>query len=299
MSPRKTKSKKPKIRRVGVIVKPNHRLSRDVAGKLFRWLGRRGIEAMADPQTAGLLKRSDGRAREALAAAADLLVVVGGDGTLLSVARSVGSARTPILGVNLGSLGFLTEIPLDQMYTSMALVLKGEYTIDERMRMRVSVHQNGKESHRHDILNDVVVNKSALARILTIDVTIDGSYITTYRADGLILSTPTGSTAYSLSAGGPIMEPSVAGFLLSPICPHTLTNRPLVLPSRSTVEVTVRNTSDDVYVTIDGQVGFPLQSEDKVVAKRAPVPVRLVQAMGKNYFDVLRQRLKWQARMIK
>ena len=288
-----------RIRRAGLVVKANHRLSKAVAGKTSRWFARRGIELLVDDQTAALLGRPEALEREALAAAADILVVIGGDGTLLSVARSIQSARTPIFGVNFGSLGFLTEIPLEGMFRALEAVLEGRYVIEERIRMRVSVLHGGRVRARHDLLNDVVVNKSALARILNIDVSIDGAYVTTYSADGLILSTPTGSTAYSLSAGGPIIEPSVSGFLLSPICPHTLSNRPLVLPPKCVVEVSVRNSHDDVYVTIDGQVGFPLKREERVQARLAPVPVRLIQTEPKSYFDVLRQRLRWHGRVIK
>ncbi len=286
-------------RSAGIVVKPRHRQSREVAARLVSWLSRKGVEPLIDHQTASLLGRSDGIDRTAMAARSAFLVVVGGVGTLLSVARSMGSARTPILGVNLGSLGFLTEVPLEDLYPALESVLAGRYEIDERMRLRVSIVRGDRELARHDILNDVVINKSALARILNIDVCVDGDYITAYRADGLILCTPTGSTAYSLSAGGPITEPSVAAFILTPICPHTLSNRPLVLPRRSAVELRVRNSHEDVYVTIDGQVGFPLEREDRVRARRAPNPVRLIQSPGKNYFDVLRQRLKWHGRLLR
>lgn len=300
MTPSRSSGKKRRnpIRRAGLVMKPRHPRARGIAGKLIRWLESRKIEPVLDQQTAALLRRGDGMEREEMAAVADLLVVVGGDGTLLSVARALGSARTPILGVNLGSLGFLTEIPLGDLYPALEAVLKGEYALDERIRIRTSVVRGGREVARHDLLNDVVINKSALARILDINVSINGDYITTYRADGLILSTPTGSTAYSLSAGGPIMDPSVSGFVLTPICPHTLTNRPLVLPHGSVVEVSLENSNEDVYVTVDGQVGFPLMSGDKIRGRRAPNPVRLIQSPGRNYFEVLRRRLKWHGQVM-
>jgi len=288
-----------RIRRAGLVVKASHRLSRKVATKVHAWLTRRGIEALLDEQTAALLRKRDYLKREELAEAAEILIVAGGDGTLLAVARSLRNSRTPIFGVNLGSLGFLTEIPVENMFHALDAVLEGRFTIEERIRMRVTVVNHERRKIRHDILNDVVVNKSALARMLSIDVSIDGTYVTTYRADGLILSTPTGSTAYSLSAGGPIIEPSVSGFLLSPICPHTLSNRPLVVPPKSTIEVSVRNSHEDVFVTVDGQVGFPLQRGERVRANLAPVPVRLIQTEGKSYFEVLRQRLKWHGRVLK
>lgn len=293
-----TDRRKP-IRRVGIVVKPHHRRSREVAEALVRWLMRRRVEIVLDRQTASLLDRPGGSDREPMAATTDLLIVVGGDGTLLSVARAVGAARTPILGVNFGSLGFLTEVPLESMIPALSRVLAGHFTVEPRMRIRASVLRGKREVARHDLLNDVVINKSALARILNIDVTVDGVYVTTYRADGLILSTPTGSTAYSLSAGGPIVDPRVAAFALTPICPHTLSNRPLVLPKSSVVEVSLRNNHENVYVTIDGQVGFPLVGDDRVRARMAPHPVMLVLSERKDYFEVLRQRLKWHGRVVR
>jgi NAD+ kinase len=287
------------IRRAGVVVKPRHRRSKEIAVGLTRWLERHEIEPLIDHQTAALLRGFNGTERETMAASTDVLVVVGGDGTLLSVARSLGAARTPILGVNLGSLGFLTEIPLEELYSALEAVISGDYAIDERMRIRASVMRGDSEIARHDLLNDVVINKSALARILNIDVCINGDYINTYRADGMILSTPTGSTAYSLSAGGPIVAPDMGGFVLTPICPHTLSNRPLVLPRGCVIDVSLRNNTEDVYLTIDGQVGFPMVGDDHVRARRAPNPVRLIQSPGRNYFDVLRQRLKWHGRVLR
>lgn len=288
-----------RVQRAGVVVKPRHRRSVEVASKLVRWLKKRNVEPVLDHQTAALLGGRDGAERAEIARETDLIVVVGGDGTLLSVARSLGAARTPILGVNLGSLGFLTEIPLDEMFTALDGFLSGSFEIDVRLRLRVAILRNGRELARHDILNDVVLNKSALARILNIDVHVNNTYVTTYRADGLILSTPTGSTAYSLSAGGPITEPTVNAIILSPICPHTLSNRPLVLPQRSDVEMRIRNSTEDVFVTIDGQVGFPLEGKDSVRVRRAPNPVRLIQSPGRSYYEVLRQRLKWQGRLLR
>jgi NAD+ kinase len=288
------------VRRAGIVVKPGDRRSRNVAETLLRFLERKGIEAILDRQTAATLgKRAEGIERNTLAAATDLLIVVGGDGTLLSVARAAAKARTPILGVNLGSLGFLTEVPLDGMIKAIEGILSGRYLVEDRIRIRASVMRGEREITGHDLLNDIVINKSALARILNIDVTVNGSYVTTYRADGLILSTPTGSTAYSLSAGGPIVDPIVGAFVLTPICPHTLSNRPLVLPDSVVVEMSLRNSHEDVYVTIDGQVGFPLVGDDRVRARRAPHPVRLIQSTDKNYFEVLRRRLKWRGRVVR
>jgi len=288
-----------RVRRVGVIVKPHDRRSRSAAEKLVRFLEKKGIQPVLDPQTALTLHAENGVERGVLARTTDLLVVVGGDGTLLSVARSAASARTPILGVNLGSLGFLTEVPLDDMLPALQGILDGRYVVEDRMRIRATIVRGGRESAAHDLLNDIVINKSALARILNIQVTVDGSYVTTYRADGLILSTPTGSTAYSMSAGGPIVIPQMGALILTPICPHTLSNRPLVLPESVIVEMSLKNSHEDVYVTIDGQVGFPLVRGDCVRVRRAPNPVRLLQSEGKNYFRALQRRLKWRGRVVR
>jgi len=294
---RKGTGKPRRIRRIGIVVKPGSRSSAEIAGALVKWLSRRGIHAELDLRTAAMLKRPGGSEREALAETCDILVAVGGDGTLLSLARTAAAAGTPILGINLGSLGFLTEVPIDDMFPALSGVLEGRYDIQERMRLRASVVRGGRETARHDLLNEIVINKSALARILTIDVTVNGRSVTTYKSDGLILSTPTGSTAYSLSAGGPIVDPQVSAMVLTPICPHTLSNRPLVLPQDVVVEMSLRNSHEDVYVTIDGQVGFPLVGDDRVRARRAPHPVRLIRSLGQDYFEVLRQRLKWRGRV--
>lgn len=284
--------------RLGIVLKPQPRRASGILRKLLAWLERRGVEALLDHQTARLAGGSAaGHDREDLAAGTDAIIVIGGDGTLLSVAREIGASRTPILGVNLGSLGFLTEIPLPDLYPAIEGILEGRHLVTERGRLRAEIHRQGRSSARHDVLNDIVVAKSALSRVLDIRVDVDGRLMTTFKADGLIVCTPTGSTAYSLSAGGPIVDPQVDAMVLSPICPHTLTNRPLVLPGRSEVDVSLVNDHGEVYITIDGQVGSPFLANDRVRIRRSRHPLRLVHFPEKDYFDVLRRKLKWGGRV--
>jgi NAD+ kinase len=205
----------------------------------------------------------------------------------------IGGSGTPILGVNLGSLGFLTEVTLDEVYPLLEKILLGEMRIDERWTLEASVQRGEKEVAKYTVLNDAVINKGALARMILMETVIDGKYLNTYRADGLIISTPTGSTAYSLSAGGPIIHPKVGAIIISPICPHTITNRPIVVREDVMVEVTLRSENEDVLVTLDGQEGYPLQYLDKVVVKKSTNSIRLITSPDKDYYEVLRQKLRW------
>jgi NAD+ kinase len=222
-----------------------------------------------------------------------MLVVLGGDGTLLSVARLTKGRDVPILGVNLGGLGFLSEVTIEEMLPVLEQVLDGNYEIDRRMMLRAQILRQGTCITEESLLNDVVINKSALARILTLEVRVDGDYLTTFQADGLILSTPTGSTAYSLAAGGPIIYPTLSSILLTPICPHTLTNRPIILPVNSTVEVTLRSEQRDAYITLDGQMGLSFLENDVAKIQQSDYTVPLVKSPFKDYFEVLRTKLKW------
>jgi NAD+ kinase len=288
-----------RIRSVGIVFKTQPRRAARILRQLTAWLDRHEIERFLDLQTAALMGHgAAGMDRETLAARSDVIVVVGGDGTLLSVAREIGPSRTPILGVNLGSLGFLTEVRLEELLPAMQTVVSGRYRVASRMRLRVEIVRAGMVIARHDVLNDVVINKSALARILDIHVEVDGGFMTVFKSDGLIVSTPTGSTAYSLSAGGPIVDPSVGAIILCPICPHTLTNRPVVAPDRSVVEVGLDHNHGNVYVTIDGQVGSPFLPGDRIRIRKSRHPVRLVELPQKDYFSVLRQKLKWGGRVV-
>ncbi len=224
---------------------------------------------------------------------ADLIVVLGGDGTLLGVARYARERLVPILGVNLGGLGFLTEISTEDLPLMLTEVLNNEFDVSERIMLDVQVRRAGAEVFTFTILNDAVVTKDALARIIDIETYVNGEYVTTYKADGLILSTPTGSTGYSLSAGGPILYPSMKNIIVTPICPHMLTNRPLILPEEAEIRAILKSREEKVILTLDGQVGFPLEFGDQVFVKRSALTVRLVKSSTKGYFEVLRTKLKW------
>jgi NAD+ kinase len=284
-----------KFTAIGIIAKPHRRRSAPAVRRLLRWLSaRRGLAVLVERETARVAGAGlPGISRQELARRCDLVVVFGGDGTLLSMARVVAGRRTCLLGINLGTLGFLTEVSVANLLPALAQVLAGRYTVDRRMMLEARVARRGRRLPSLNLLNDIVINKSALARIIDLSISVDGRPVSTYKADGLIVSTPTGSTAYSLSAGGPIIDPSLQAILLTPICPHTLTNRPIVLPDSSRIEVRLETPDEDVYLTLDGQVGVPLRFGDVVRVRRAPGWLRLVQPLGRDYFDVLRRKLKW------
>jgi NAD+ kinase len=224
------------------------------------------------------------------------VVVLGGDGTLIAAARLVGDLEVPILGVNLGSLGFLTEITLDELYPSVERCLRGDFEVSLRMMLLASVERGGEVVESHRVLNDVVINKGALARIVDMETSVNGRYLTTFKADGLIVSTPTGSTGYSLSANGPILHPYLECISITPICPHTLTNRPLVMAGDACIAITLESMDEAVFLTLDGQVGVKLICGDVVQIRKSAHATRLVQSRSKDYFEVLRTKLKWGAR---
>ena len=282
------------FRRVGIIAKPHRSEAEVVVRELIAWLRTKGCEVILDMETAALAdEEKSGIKKGDVPHAADLIVVIGGDGTLLSVARLVGSRGVPILGVNLGGLGFLTEITLDELYPVLSMVLQGEYRATQRMLLDVAVYRQGERTAEYRVFNDVVINKGALARIVELAVYIDDEYVTSYRADGLIVSTPTGSTAYCLSAGGPILFPTMQALVLIPICPHTLTNRPLVLPEGVKVQVVLDSEKEDVYLTLDGQVGFALRYQDTVEIRRSEREITLIASPKKSFYQILRTKLKW------
>jgi NAD+ kinase len=223
----------------------------------------------------------------------DMVLVLGGDGTLLSVARLVEGHDLPILGVNLGSLGFLTELALEELYPALRNVLEGDYRVEERVRLEVQLNRQGEVVGEYRVFNDVVINKGALARIFDLDAFVNGERLTTYKADGLIVSTPTGSTAYSMAAGGPIVEPTLNVILISPICPHTLTNRPLVVSGDSLIELCLLSDSGKVFLTLDGQEGTELFPGDRVMIKESNNRARLIRTSSKNFFEVLSTKLHW------
>ena len=224
---------------------------------------------------------------------ADMVVVLGGDGTILAAARLLENADLPILGINLGSMGFLTEVSLEDIETALERVMAGDYFIEERMRLKVSLIRKGDLAAEFMVLNDVVINKGALARIIDVETEVDGKKVTTFKADGLIISTPTGSTAYSLAAGGPIVEPNLDIIIISPICPHTLTNRPLVVSGNSRVDIVLASDSGKVYLTLDGQEGLNLEVGDRVSALACERKVKLIRTGQRSFFDVLRTKLHW------
>lgn len=224
---------------------------------------------------------------------ADMVVVLGGDGTLISAARLIGERETPILGVNLGSLGFLTEITLAELYPALERCLRGDFRVSERMMLTAVVERGGEEVSSHQVLNDVVINKGALARIVDLETMVDSFYLTTFKSDGLIISSPTGSTGYSLAAGGPIVHPVLECLLITPICPHTLTNRPIVVDAGAEITITLKSVNEDVFLTLDGQVGMELKYDDTIRIRRAAYRTKLIMSRSKDYFEVLRTKLKW------
>jgi len=282
------------IRAAGIICKPIRDLVSSVVPPLVEWLHGRKIEVLIDQETQEYI-RLDAPAlpRDALAEKIDLLIVLGGDGTLLSAARALGNHNVPILAVNLGGLGFLTSVTLDELYPLLEQVLAGKHRTSERMMLDAEVIREGKTIERQCALNDAVANKAALARMLDFDVHVDRNHVGRYRADGIIVATPTGSTAYSLAAGGPIIDPDLNAFVITPICPHMLTNRPLVVSDAARIDLDFAPAEEPVYVTLDGQIGFQLNPKDRVTIAKSRNRVALVRPPSKTYFEVLRSKLKW------
>jgi len=285
------------IRTVGIISKPRKEDLCAMVPGLTEWLEKHGITVFYDQETAQCVgDPSRTQARSELGRLADLAVVLGGDGTLLAAARALGDHDIPVLAINLGGLGFLTSYPREELYPALEQTLAGNYRISERVLLDATLERAGSEVARHRALNDVVVNKSAMARILDLDLSFDGSYACSYKADGIIFATPTGSTAYSLSAGGPILYPQVGAFVVTPICPHALSNRPLVVPDDMKIELIVMTGQEAAFLTIDGQVGVELRDADRVVVTKARNKLKLVRPNDRVYFEILRAKLKWGAR---
>jgi NAD+ kinase len=282
---------------VGILARPDLGQAAPTLRDLVRWLRERGVGVGLEERTARLVQDlaatcTVGTGRE-VAQQADALVVLGGDGTLLASSHVV-QKPIPVLGVNFGSLGFLTEITLPELYPALEGVLGGTYRYEERRMLHAEVTRGGKQESAGDVLNDVAIAKAAFSRIIELDVAVDGAFVSSFRADGLIISTPTGSTAYNLAAGGPILHPTLPAVVLTPICPHMLSNRPLVLGDGVTIEVSLREARDgDVQITLDGQQGFPLGPRDAVTVTRSAHAIRLVKAPERDYFEVLRTKLKW------
>jgi NAD+ kinase len=282
------------VRRIGIVAKPNKPEAEPVLRNLITWLRDRGCEVVPDQEAATICPEAGpGLPRAEVVARADLLVVLGGDGTILSVARLIGSREVPILGVNLGGLGFLTEITLDELFPTLEAVLRDQFAVSRRLTLSARVLRDGDVIASYEALNDAVLTKTALSRIVDLETHVNGEYVATFRADGLIVSTPTGSTAYCLSAGGPIIYPSLPALVIIPICPHTLTNRPLVVPDSALVEILQGSAGEDVHLTVDGQVGVPLRHRDVVALQRSDRSISLIKSPKLNYFELLRTKLKW------
>jgi NAD+ kinase len=287
------------ISRVGLVAKHRLDAAAGVLAELAGWLEARDVTPVFDSDTAALVGLPGDRptlSRDDLPKQCDLIVVLGGDGTLIGMAGRIAQARAdiPILGVNFGSLGFLTEITLPELYPSLESVLAGTAAIEERLMLHARTLRAGGVLANRTVLNDVVITKGALSRIIDLSVAIGDQPVMRVRADGLIVASPTGSSAYNLAAGGPVVHPAVDAILLTPIAPHMLTNRPVIVPAQSQITVKpVLNGNDEVFVTFDGQSGHPLAAGDVVAIERAPRPLKLVRAQTRNYFDLLRQKLKW------
>jgi NAD+ kinase len=252
------------------------------------------VEVFLDAETAAAISESPGYEKAALRDLVECIMVLGGDGTLLSVARLLEEHDVPILGVNMGSVGLLTETTVADLWASLERVLDGHYTVQQRIRLKAYLHRNGERIPQPVVLNDVVINKGTLARIINLETYVDDLYLTTYRADGLIVATPTGSTAYSMAAGGPILHPDIQALILTPICPYTLGQRPLVLPDTVKIEVMLHTSNEDVLVTLDGQVGIALRHREVMEIRRAAKPMQLIRPMKRDhYFRILRTKLKW------
>jgi NAD+ kinase len=282
------------VKRVGILAKTDREEAARVIHEILDWCAERGLSVVLEKETAALCPERSTQVvlKPELPGQVDLLLVLGGDGTLLSMARLVGDLGVPILGVNLGGLGFLTALTVDELFPALEAVLRKQMVIEERMMLSARVVRQGERLSEYAALNDVVITKSAMSRIINLEVSVEGELATAYRADGLIVSTPTGSTAYCLSAGGPIVFPTMDAVVLTPICSHTLTNRPIVLPGHLSIQVQLLS-DQDVALTMDGQVGFALKTADVVEIRPAASRIRLLRPPHKHFFSVLRTKLKW------
>jgi NAD+ kinase len=279
---------------IGIISRPRRSNLAVVVPPLLKWLEAHGIKTLLDEETASCLPNgSKGENRTRVADASQLLLVLGGDGTMLAAARLAAPRGIPILPINMGSLGFLTSFTLQELHPALDDTLEGRFSLSERVMIRAELHRAGKVIDDQQVLNEVVINKGALARMIEVELTIDADFVCRYRADGLIVASPTGSTAYSLSAGGPIVHPAVESFVITPICPHTLSDRPLVVRDTSSVDLRLSGDTESVFLTLDGQRGIPLQPTDLVRVSRAKQLLKLIQPPKKSYFEILRNKLKW------
>lgn len=289
----------PPIRRVGVVIKPQLSEAVPTLRRLAEWLSARGVRLLGGPEieqarsACGAGDDIDIVTHEEMARSVELVVALGGDGTMIAAARLLGEADVPVLGINYGTLGYLAEFRSEEMFSGLEAVFGGQYAVEARVRLAVEVFREETLCMRNRVLNDVVINKSALARIIHIEAYLDRHLISAFRADGLIISTPTGSTAYNLSAGGPVVYPSMNAVVITPICPFTLSDRPIVVPDDALIEVLLKTPNEEVFLTLDGQVGLPLAVGDRVLIRKSRTPFKIVQPPDRNYFEVLREKLRW------
>ncbi|PWT93949.1 MAG: NAD(+) kinase [Blastocatellia bacterium] len=287
------------IKRIGIVLKPHQPDALQKICELAEWLAKRNIELIGGPEIERERIEHQTGCRifeiepDKLASQADLIIVLGGDGTMIATARMLGDEGTPVMGINFGGLGYLAEFRIEELFTGLELVLAGDYRLDPRVMLSVELLRDNQTVTRNRVLNDVVINKSALARIIEIEAELNRQFVNSFRADGLIIATPTGSTAYNLSAGGPIVYPSMNAIVLTPICPFTLSNRPIVVPDDAVIELKLKTDNEDVSLTLDGQVGHPLAIGDRVVIRKSRSAFNLIQPANRNYFDVLRDKLRW------
>jgi NAD+ kinase len=287
------------IERVGVVVKPNQPEALKTTCHLVEWLDERGLRLIGTPELDYESIEQETHCSieivepEKLAASVDLIVVLGGDGTMIATSRMIGDYDVPVLGINYGTLGYLAEFRIEEMFPALESILAGDYRIDTRVRLAIDLIRDEEILMHSRALNDVVINKSALARIIEIEARMDGHLISGFRADGLIISTPTGSTAYNLSAGGPVVYPSMNALVITPICPFTLSDRPIVVPDDALIELRLRTPNEEVVLTLDGQVGVPIQPEHRVLIRKSRTTFKIVQPKNRNYFEVLREKLRW------
>jgi NAD+ kinase len=282
-----------KSKSIGILTKPKFPEVRTTLHDVVAWLRARSIDVILDTTSATLLGEQGGYQKTQLAGQAGVLLVLGGDGTMLNAARLAGERGIPILGVNMGGLGFLTEVRLENLYPSLERVFANDFVLDERLMLKTHLHRHGETVAQGTMLNDVVISKGTLARMIELKIKIQGQFVTNLRGDGLIVSTPTGSTAYSLSAGGPIINPAVQGLILTPVCPHTLTHRPLIVPLNAEIDVTLTSKDDGAMATLDGQVGVAITQGDTVEIKVSEHRTRLIRFPESSYYGVLREKLKW------
>jgi NAD+ kinase len=287
------------IKSIGVIVKRHQPDALETLCVLTKWLSERGITFVGLPEIEReQIEHNTGCQIQVveegeMAGRVDLMLVLGGDGTMIATGRMLGDNQVPVIGVNYGGLGYLAEFPIEEMFPALEAILAGEYKVQRRLMLRVELWRGEELVSQNRVLNDVVVNKSALARIIEIEAYLNDQFVNSFRADGLIVATPTGSTAYNLSAGGPIIYPSMNAMVITPICPFTLSNRPIVVPDDSMIEIRLITEKEEVALTLDGQVGFSLQARDRILIRKSNTAFNLVQPPNRNYFEVLRNKLKW------